>query len=69
MVWPVPVTTVGVCACRWWKPKLFQNRRLFVGFPVYCLLKDDTIMSECLIKVSFKFVIIVTILFSFCYVR
>lgn len=44
--------------------KLFQNRCSFLGFPVDCLLKDNTIMSECLMKVSFKFVIIVTILFS-----
>lgn len=68
-VWPVPVTTLGVCVCSWWKPNAFQNRRPFVGFPVYCLEKDNTIMFECLMKVSVKFAIIVTVLFSLCSVR
>ena len=40
----------GIYVCRCWKPKYFQNRCPFVGFPIYRLLEDGAITFDCLIK-------------------
>lgn len=59
----------GIYVCRCWKPKYFQNRCPFVGFPIYRLLEDGAITLDCLMKVSLRFAALVTVLFAFCYVR
>lgn len=33
----------GIYACRCWKPKYFQNKCRFVGFPIYRLLEDNPV--------------------------
>lgn len=38
---------------RQWKPKYFQNKSSFVGFPIDLFLQDNTIMFECLMKVGY----------------
>lgn len=61
--------SVGLYACRCWKSKYFQNRCPFPGFPVYPLLEDGAVMVDCLMKVSLRFAALVTVLFTFYYIR